>query len=261
MTDWGSVANEYEKESEPITGHFLSHFMDILKPHRSFRVTDVGCGPGVVSMAMAKAGAQVTSVDLAPAMIERLTARAAEEGVSDKITALVADAQDLPLPLRHGHAAVSSFGIIFCPDVDKALMEMARVTTGGGKLVITAWTTEDRNGWTALLPEGWQQRLGFELGPRPAYKWATALDLHIACEKANWNDVDVQLYEGLPSVYGSWRDVTQALETPPSRQTISSLTTEQVDALKRLLEEEAKARFGDGEVTLAREAWVARGYA
>ena len=55
--DWNNVADEYEALYETTTVQFLPHFLDVLKPRRGFTLTDVGCGPGVVSIAAAKAGA------------------------------------------------------------------------------------------------------------------------------------------------------------------------------------------------------------
>ena len=226
--DWNNVADEYESLYETTTVQFLPHFLDVLKPRRGFTLTDVGCGPGVVSIAAAKAGATVTSVDISPNMVQRLQARAVEEGVASRLTALVGDGENLPLPVRHSHACVSNFGIIYCPDVDQALREMARVTTGGGWLVVTAWTTEDRNSWTALLPEGWEAEVGAAMAPRPQFRWQSSLELHVACEKANWNDVDVQVYAGssmaLPSADSSHTKGAVAFE-------ISRIGTATTDAI------------------------------
>src|SRR6202035_1804211 len=45
------------------------------------RVLDVGCGGGLLCEALARAGAQVTGIDLAPGMIEVARLHAAEEGL------------------------------------------------------------------------------------------------------------------------------------------------------------------------------------
>lgn len=46
------------------------------------RVADIGCGGGLLSEAMARAGAQVTGVDLAPAALAAARAHAAQTGVT-----------------------------------------------------------------------------------------------------------------------------------------------------------------------------------
>src|SRR5215471_7049061 len=49
---------------------------------RSARVLDVGCGGGLLSEALAREGAEVTAVDLAPGMIEVAQLHATEQGLN-----------------------------------------------------------------------------------------------------------------------------------------------------------------------------------
>src|SRR5580698_7531381 len=49
---------------------------------RGARVVDVGCGGGLLSEALARAGAQVTAIDLAPGMIEDARLHAAASGLN-----------------------------------------------------------------------------------------------------------------------------------------------------------------------------------
>src|SRR5579871_5971315 len=60
------------------------------------RVLDVGCGGGLLAESLARAGALVTGIDLAPAMIEVARAHAAAEGLS--IDYRVASADSLSDP-------------------------------------------------------------------------------------------------------------------------------------------------------------------
>lgn len=53
---------------------------------------EVGCGAGAESIALSRAGWQVTAVDLSQAALDRAAARAAEVGVSERITWTLADA-------------------------------------------------------------------------------------------------------------------------------------------------------------------------
>ncbi len=46
------------------------------------RVLDVGCGGGLLAESLARAGAQVTAIDLAPGMIEVARLHAAESGLA-----------------------------------------------------------------------------------------------------------------------------------------------------------------------------------
>ena len=64
------------------------------------RVLDAGCGVGRWSRRLARAGADVTGVDLAPAMIEEAIRRAARDGLAASCRFAVADLADLSLGRR-----------------------------------------------------------------------------------------------------------------------------------------------------------------
>ncbi len=57
--------------------------MDLLKPARGKRILDVGCGSGPFAVYLWREGAQMTGIDLAPAMIEAAHQNAAEAGWTD----------------------------------------------------------------------------------------------------------------------------------------------------------------------------------
>jgi SAM-dependent methyltransferase len=260
MTFWDDAATNYESEFEAITRFFMPNFVDWVSPTTETTVVDVATGPGVIALAMAGAGASVKASDLSPAMVAVLDQRAAEAGCGDRIETAVADAQALPYPDDSADAAVSSFGVIFCPDVERGLGELARVTKPGGRLMISAWTTPERNGWTALMPADVESALGFALPPRPAYRWPDADALRAACARSGWSNVDIETKE-TQSTFASWQTVAETLESPPTRAGLASLTDEQRDQIRQLLEQRAREMFGEGEVALPREAWLARGIA
>ncbi len=98
---------------------------------------DVACGTGAISMRLARAGADVTGVDLAPALIETATRRAAEEGLSIRYD--VGDCEQLPYEDASFDVVTSSFGAMFAPDHEAAGRELARVCRPGGRLGLATW--------------------------------------------------------------------------------------------------------------------------
>lgn len=260
--DWDDYASEYETKFEEVTGFFMPDFVDWVNPHGAeFVVVDVGCGPGVVSLAMAARGARVVGVDVSAAMLERLRARADAAGVASRVEGVVASGESLGLPDDSAHGCVSSFGIIYCPDVDAALREMVRVTASGGPVMITAWTTENRNGWHTWLSDDYEIELGFGVPKRTNLRWASEDALRAALDRAGWRGVEIETVVSKPSVFPSADAVRDAFNTPPSRDMLSSLSDEQQERLQDYVVELAKRRFGDAPVELPREAWVARGRA
>jgi ubiquinone/menaquinone biosynthesis C-methylase UbiE len=101
-------------------------------------VLDVAAGN--VSLAAARRWCEVTSTDYVPALLERGRQRAAADRM--RIEFKEADAEALPFADATFDAVVSTFGVMFTPDQDKAAAEMLRVCRPGGKIGLANWTPE-----------------------------------------------------------------------------------------------------------------------
>jgi SAM-dependent methyltransferase len=93
----------------------------------------VATGTGEVALRAARAGADVTAIDIAPAMID---AARAKRG-ADQISFEVGDAQALPYEDASFDVVTSVFGVIFAPDHRATAAELARVDRG--RLGLTVW--------------------------------------------------------------------------------------------------------------------------
>lgn len=102
------------------------------------RVLDVGPGSGGLSIPAARTGADVLATDIAPAMIERLNARARAEGLPS-LRGRVMAGQALDLDDDTFDVAASINGVSVFPDMARGLAEMVRVTRPGGRVVIVAF--------------------------------------------------------------------------------------------------------------------------
>jgi SAM-dependent methyltransferase len=131
---WGSAP--FENVAHTIAG-VHEQLVRELDPQPGERWLDVGTGTGAVALRAARAGADVTGADIAPALIETAKRLAAEEGLD--ITFEVADAEQLPYGDADFDIVSSSFGAIFAPDHDAVARELARVTKPGGRIGLTAW--------------------------------------------------------------------------------------------------------------------------
>jgi ubiquinone/menaquinone biosynthesis C-methylase UbiE len=258
--EWDAAASTYEEQFEKVTSTTVDRLVAWLEPRDGVTFTDVACGPGTVTMQLAARGAAVRASDFSTEMVKRATARAAELGFADRVVVEVADAASLLLEDDSVDGAVSNFGIIFCPDIDGALREFTRVTRAGGRLTMTAWTTEQANGWTTLLPDDYETELGFTVPPRPMDRWSSADDFRAALDRASWRDVEIETFDFEPMVHES-DHVADALTTPASRLVMASLAPEQVAALGGYLVRRGRELFGGAPVPLPRQAWVARGKA
>lgn len=104
------------------------------------RVLDVACGTGVAAITAAQLGAQVTGIDLTPALLDR-----ARENSALAATAIdwhEGDVENLPYPDSAFDVVLSQFGHMFAPRPDVAAAEMLRVLKPGGTLAFSTWPPE-----------------------------------------------------------------------------------------------------------------------
>jgi ubiquinone/menaquinone biosynthesis C-methylase UbiE len=130
--DFGEIAKSIEHGAEEFVAR-----LDI-KP--GMKVLDVACGTGNLAIPAAKAGAEVTGVDIAPNLIESAIARASAEGIDAKFE--VGDAEDLPYDDGSFDAVITMFGAMFAPRPDVTASELKRVCKPGGFIAMANWTAE-----------------------------------------------------------------------------------------------------------------------
>src|SRR4249920_802216 len=120
-----------------IVGEELCEALDL---HSGSKVLDVAAGNGMVSLAAARRWCDVVSTDYVPSLLERGRARASAEGLS--IEFKEADAEALPFADGTFDVVVSTFGVMFTPNQNRAAAELARVCRRGGKIGLANWTPE-----------------------------------------------------------------------------------------------------------------------
>ncbi|MFN2462807.1 MAG: class I SAM-dependent methyltransferase [Candidatus Dormibacteria bacterium] len=104
------------------------------------RVVDVGCGTGNAALLAAAQGAHVTGIDPAARLLEVARQQAAERELDARF--VQGEAAAIPMEDASADVSLSVFGVIFAPDAVAAVAEMARVTTPGGRIVLSAWIPE-----------------------------------------------------------------------------------------------------------------------
>jgi ubiquinone/menaquinone biosynthesis C-methylase UbiE len=99
------------------------------------RFLDVAAGSGALTIPAARRGAQVLSTDMSPVMLERLEARARQEGLANLETRVM-DGHALELEDDTFDIAGSQFGVMLFPDMPRGIRELARVTKPGGRVLM-----------------------------------------------------------------------------------------------------------------------------
>jgi ubiquinone/menaquinone biosynthesis C-methylase UbiE len=120
-----------------IVGEQLCEAVDL---RSSQSVLDVAAGNGNASLAAARRWCNVVATDYVPALLERARERADAERLT--IEFRVADAEALPFPDAGFDVVMSTFGVMFTPNQDRAAAELLRVCKSGGKIGLANWTPD-----------------------------------------------------------------------------------------------------------------------
>ncbi len=167
--DWSSGDYAVIGTTLQFVGEMLCEAIDL---HSGQRVLDVAAGNGNATLAAARRFADVVSTDYVGALLERARERAKAERLP--VSFQEADAEHLPFADASFRVVLSTFGVMFTPDQQRAAQELLRVCKPGGKIGLANWT-----------PEGFIGRLfaiiGKYLPPAPGVKsptlWGTKAHL------------------------------------------------------------------------------------
>lgn len=148
-----------------IVGENLCEAVDL---RAGSRVLDVAAGNGNATLAAARRFAHVTSTDYVGALLERGRERAAAEHL--QIEFREADAEALPFADGSFDVVLSTVGVMFAPDQQRAAAEMTRVVRLGGCIGLANWTPD---GFIGQVLKAVGQYLPPPSGLRPPVRWGT----------------------------------------------------------------------------------------
>lgn len=120
-----------------IVGEALCEALDL---RAGSRVLDVAAGNGNATLAAARRWCEVTSTDYVASLLDAGRARAQAEGLDVHFEQ--ADAEALPFEDASFDVVMSTFGVMFTPDQERAASELMRVCRPGGKIGLANWTPD-----------------------------------------------------------------------------------------------------------------------
>jgi SAM-dependent methyltransferase len=148
--DFGKIAAFAVKGGE--------EFVERLDITPGLKVLDVACGTGNTAIPAARAGGDVTGLDIVQSLLDQARERAEAEELMVRFD--LGDAEELPYPDASFDLVLSMFGAMFAPRPEIVAAELARVCKPGGRLAMGNWTPA---GFTGKM-----FRLGAEYSPPPA---------------------------------------------------------------------------------------------
>ena len=155
---WDSVAPAWEKWDKTLEQGltFVSYrLIGDARISPGQRVLDLGCGTGYPSILAAQAVGHrgtVVGLDLSENMLAVARRKAEGAGVKN-ISYHANDVSSLPYEAASFDAVISRFCLMFLPDVNGALNEIARVLKDGGYLSAAVWSTADKNPFVRIPME------------------------------------------------------------------------------------------------------------
>lgn len=162
---WDAVAAGWDAQGDWIEQNFapLTEWLRTAGCWRSgSRVLDVGCGSGYPAISAAKAigpSGRVVATDISPEMLAVAARRAQHAGVAN-IEFVEADAEELPVDAAAFDAVTNTYGLMFCPNPERAVGEMRRVLRPGGGAAIVVWDEPGKNPFFEVMFTGAASLLG-----------------------------------------------------------------------------------------------------
>jgi ubiquinone/menaquinone biosynthesis C-methylase UbiE len=192
-----------------------------LDPHPSERWLDLATGTGDLALRAARAGAEVTALDLAPALLDLARGKAAAAGLDVAWT--LGDVQALPYEDASFDVVASNFGVIFAPDAEAAARELARVCRPGGRLGITGWVRNE--GLHSVFA-----RFLDEQQDDPTARWGEAASLEALLDSFELEIVERVWRFEAESPEAAW--TVTSTGAPPVRALVGSLDPPRADELR-----------------------------
>jgi SAM-dependent methyltransferase len=152
---WTSAAAGWERWTDYVESRMsevTAWLADRAGARPGTHLLDLACGGGEPASTLAARvapGGSVVATDYSAEMVDATRRRAARLGRAN-LTAQVADAQSLPFDAGSFDAVTCRFGLMFCPEPERAAHEIRRVL-GRGRFAVAVWDVPAKNPYYSIL--------------------------------------------------------------------------------------------------------------
>jgi SAM-dependent methyltransferase len=151
----GGIAALEDRARMPTYQAMFRTLIDQMAPRPGEAILDVGCGAGSLDRQLAArlgAANPITALDANPYWLAEAEVLAAEEGLGVAIRFVPGNAESLPFP-DGAFGAVFSVTVLEECDADRAIAEMIRVATPGGRVGVSVRALDLPQWWNLDLPD------------------------------------------------------------------------------------------------------------
>ncbi|HEX4849782.1 MAG TPA: class I SAM-dependent methyltransferase [Puia sp.] len=150
---WDKAAIHYEVFWHQQLKPAQDKLLELANPKSGEKLIDIACGTGLVSFRAAeKLGESgfVLATDISDNMVRIGNELAAQKNYTNIRFARM-DAEELNIADDEFDISSSALGLMYVPDPARALQEMYRVITPGGRAVAAVWGQRSRCGWAEVF--------------------------------------------------------------------------------------------------------------
>jgi ubiquinone/menaquinone biosynthesis C-methylase UbiE len=151
------------------------------------KVLDIGCGLGAIDELLVRehGASSVIGVDIDPQLIERMQARMARAGLSERIAGRRVDGGPLPFEAASFDVVFSKDSLVQIPDKASIFAEILRVLRPGGRFIASDWLRGGSGAYSAEMMEFFRLE-GI------AYNMASLEESAAALRAAGFRDVQIR---------------------------------------------------------------------
>jgi len=253
---WVRDADRLDKMLRP----FLDAVMDAAKPKAGEVVTDIGCGGGALSLAVAGKGAIATGVDVSEPLIEVARRRAAVSAPGTRF--VVADASEWT-PEAAADLIVSRFGVMFFADPVRAFANIRKGAAPGGRLAFVCWRPLAENEWAlapiiAAMPFLREAPKPPEPGAPGPFAFGQREHIDRILTEAGWKDVRISPWDGQIELPGATAPETAEfmMEIGPLSRTIAEQGLDPAQIKAALVARVEGLADAEGRTRLKAATWI-----
>ena len=260
----GGIPAAYDRHLGPVI--FEPYARDLARRvpnHENVRLLEVACGTGIVTRRVLDhlpTSARLVATDLNQAMVDYAKAALPPD---PRLEWRKADAQSLPFPDGSFDGFYMQFGIMFIPDKPKALREARRVLKTGGRLILSALDSMEKNPYGRIADQ--VLRATFPEDPPSFYRVPFSdhdpAEHQRRAESAGFRDVTVEsvVFESMAESAESF--AKGLIRGNPVSIVIGERGGASHEEVERKLAEALRRELGDRPVRNMLHAWIVTGTA